>query len=572
MYTYQGQKNEDILEEGLSLWGICEEVFGTSPRHVELLGEGSNECRSFRIGVRDENYKCYECSNPAQAQLIVELSSGLRKEGIPVPMPIGIRDHVVFAEWVEGRTLSSTDRASAVERMASYQARLHGATVSASLWENKSLTHVERLFERLLRYRCGYVDEKWILRVRDEILSSRPDGTGWGVLHPDFIITNIVETSNKSLVIIDNEFLCVGHGQEWDILNTLKVSFGGDKKSQDRYLSAYSEQRSLHTLFSFWDYWEKCYDIKMAGKHFSKGRVDEGICHLQSILENESPRPIRVSRLTKGEIENEVRRLCGVQPWWQDIELPFGIFTCGRPEGELKANHNVPKWDKIEAFLPSGARRAIDLGCNEGYFCLKLIEAGMEEVVGIDVDQHRIEKASFVVDVLQVKDIGLVQADIYELDNLELGHFDLALCLGMLHRVPDPYRLLATVGRLADTVILEWSGINTDDPIMRFWGGGFKTYDVHNTGYWRPSRACVKQILQRHGYNYFHDIEAKCHRAILLASKHRLQLGIPPEGIATGGHLEGLTEKARSLINKCWKKFTSVLGNLDRPDKVRPQC
>ena len=43
---------------------------------------------------------------------------------------------------------------------------------------------------------------------------------------------------------------------------------------------------------------------------------------------------------------------------------------------------------------------------------------------------------------------------------------------------------------LADMTILEWSAVVSDEPIMRFWGGGFKAYDVYNSGYWQPSRSC----------------------------------------------------------------------------------
>lgn len=228
-------------------------------------------------------------------------------------------------------------------------------------------------------------------------------------------------------------------------------------------------------------------------------------------------------RWTKQQIETEVARLEAIQPWWHDIELPYGIFTRGRKETEWEPNHNVPKWQRISPFIPRELRRVIDLGCNEGYFCLKLIEMGVQEVVGVDISPNRIEKAHFIMDVLQVRNVRLIQDSVSKVDTLKLGLFDFALCLGLVHRVPDPYVLLAMVSELTDSVILEWSGIISHEPIMRFWGGGFKSYDAYNSGYWQPSRVCVKQILERHGFRHFYDIEADSDRAILLASRNSLE-------------------------------------------------
>lgn len=223
---------------------------------------------------------------------------------------------------------------------------------------------------------------------------------------------------------------------------------------------------------------------------------------------------------SREEIMREVTRLDAIQPWWHDIELPCGVFTRGRAPAKWENNHNVPKWQMLSPFVPAGLRRAIDLGCNEGYFCLKLRELGIAEVVGVDISPHRIEKAQLVMDLLGETNVWLLHASVYELAPLRLGRFDLALCLGLVHRVPDPYGLLVAIGELADMAILEWSAILSDEPVMRFWGGGVKSYDVYNSGYWQPSRSCVREILQRYGFLHFQDIDDReSDRAMLMASR-----------------------------------------------------
>jgi SAM-dependent methyltransferase len=224
--------------------------------------------------------------------------------------------------------------------------------------------------------------------------------------------------------------------------------------------------------------------------------------------------------LTKAEIRREVQRLGAEQPWWHDIELPFGVHTHPRSNDELKPNHNTVKWRKIRPLLNLTGKRVIDLACNEGFFSLEALRSNAAQVIGVDINEHRIKKARFVAQTLECANLQLLQEDIYRLtpDQVE-GSFDVALCLGLMHRVPDPLGLLRTVGQMADTVVLEWAALASSDPIMEFWTNGDKQYDPDNSGYWRISRQCIKEMLWRVGFRAFYDAEPADHRAIMLASK-----------------------------------------------------
>jgi hypothetical protein len=200
-----------------------------------------------------------------------------------MPRCLGTRGHVVIAEWVNGRPFDGAGRA-AVETMAAYQARLHEASVPPSVPRCDSMPHVEWLFSRLLHHGRRVIGETTIADLRDRLLAARPAGAPRGILHPDFVTTNLVVTVDGSPVSVDNEFLTDGYGQEWDVLNTLKVSFPGHAALQRRYLEAYATRRNVHTLISHREYWEACYDVKMAGKRLREGKVDEGVAHVQSLI------------------------------------------------------------------------------------------------------------------------------------------------------------------------------------------------------------------------------------------------------------------------------------------------
>lgn len=249
--------------------------------------------------------------------------------------------------------------------------------------------------------------------------------------------------------------------------------------------------------------------------------------------------------LSKSEIENEVRRLGEIQPWWHDIELPHGIHTIGRAPTELAANHNMEKWGRIKNLLDAKGQTVLDLGCNEGFYCHELLALGADRVIGVDINPHRIEKARFVAEAKGLKNATFLERSVYQLNPSEFGGtVDVAIALGLLHRVPDPYGLLSKLAELADIVILEWAALNTEEPMMKFWGGGYKEYDTDNTGYWRVSRRCAKEILFREGFHYFSDIEPTDSRAILAASR------IPSPSSTIRSHWENWDESVPKVTKK----------------------
>lgn len=221
---------------------------------------------------------------------------------------------------------------------------------------------------------------------------------------------------------------------------------------------------------------------------------------------------------TKEKIKKELERLNNLQPFWHSIRLPFGIFTAER-NGEKRLNYNELKWVRIKNLIDPAGKRVLDIGCNEGFFSIEMIKAGAREVHAIDINEHRIEKANFVINVLGISGISLHQNDIYKITDLNLGKFDIALVLGILHRIPDPYTLIKTLTGIADIIVFEWQSSHDERPLMEFWGGGYKKYDFDNSGYWKPTVSCIKLILERHNFFNNYVVDCSSGRAILIASK-----------------------------------------------------
>ncbi len=227
---------------------------------------------------------------------------------------------------------------------------------------------------------------------------------------------------------------------------------------------------------------------------------------------------------TKEEIERRIEKLGKEQPWNHSIQLPYDIKTIAKEQ--VSHGKNLVKWSRIEKYVSMiniKGKRVLDVGCNEGFFSLKLEELGASEVVAVDADKLRIKKAKFISDVLGVSNINYEVVDIFDQDIERYGHFDFTLCAGFLHRVSYPYKALQQLTKISDTILFEWKSLtegNFDLPIAKFCGGRSKDSNKYSGLYWLPSVQCVVEILETFGFVYNLVIDNSIwRRAIVISSR-----------------------------------------------------
>lgn len=106
----------------------------------------------------------------------------------------------------------------------------------------------------------------------------------------------------------------------------------------------------------------------------------------------------------------------------------------------LSRNHDLSKW------------RAIDLGCLEGHYAELLCEAGIGEVVAVDLSSEQVARAKFLLEeVRKFKNVRVVEGSVEDEQLLaSLGRFDLILFHGLLYHLQDPlgmFRKLKAIGK-----------------------------------------------------------------------------------------------------------------------------
>ncbi len=222
-------------------------------------------------------------------------------------------------------------------------------------------------------------------------------------------------------------------------------------------------------------------------------------------------------------IQNKVLELNSEQPWNHNIILPGNIET--RPGNQMSHGKNLVKWNRIEPIidlLGIANKNVVDLGCNEGFFSKELADKGAN-VLGIDIDELRIKKAKFVQSILGFTNPAFKVIDIYSSEFQNLDKFDLCLCMGFIHRIPDPYTAIKAIGSKTDTILFEWKALKQgphDDAYAYFSQKNINKDDYYGTEYWLVSYAALESILKRMHFKYFYRLDdPRQRRAILVASK-----------------------------------------------------
>jgi tRNA (mo5U34)-methyltransferase len=256
--------------------------------------------------------------------------------------------------------------------------------------------------------------------------------------------------------------------------------------------------------------------------------------------------------MDKKELEERVAILNTIQPWNHNYLLPYGVET--RPGEQVSHGKNLVKWQRIQPLveiLKIGNKTVLDVGCNEGFFSFKLADMGAH-VMGIDIDENRIKKAMFIQEIFNKSSVSFSVMDIFSEAFSTLPHFNICLCLGMLHRLPDPYTAISKLTQYADIIIFEWKSLKFgphDQPFAYYTSDGYNELDFYGTQYWLMSFACVEAILSHLGYHRFHRLDdPRYRRAILVAGKVDNPIFDLPDTILHRGRLRTLLSHTKRYM------------------------
>jgi SAM-dependent methyltransferase len=101
-------------------------------------------------------------------------------------------------------------------------------------------------------------------------------------------------------------------------------------------------------------------------------------------------------------------------------------------------------------------RTVLELGSGEGALTLLLAAAdGVERVVALEAWADDVERSRLALELLGRGNVKVVHADPVTADLAEYGRFDVVFCAGLLHRLAEPWHLLARIGAASDRLFLD---------------------------------------------------------------------------------------------------------------------
>jgi tRNA (mo5U34)-methyltransferase len=210
------------------------------------------------------------------------------------------------------------------------------------------------------------------------------------------------------------------------------------------------------------------------------------------------------------------RQIAARAPWFHNLHLPSGHQTApDHPLGDFPAF----KWEQIEPHVPHDlrGRRALDIGCNAGFYSFQLAARGAD-VLAVDVDDHYLGQARWAAS--QLDPVGRVEfrrMTVYDMARAD-DEFDLILFLGVLYHLRHPLLGLDAVAeRLRGLLIVQTLTMPGDSPqptphdlpieerdrlIQPGWPrAAFIEHRLAGdpTNWWAPDDACVQAMLRSAG-------------------------------------------------------------------------
>lgn len=136
------------------------------------------------------------------------------------------------------------------------------------------------------------------------------------------------------------------------------------------------------------------------------------------------------------------------------VHLGDGAYTFNEPQRDFRIRRYLQAAADL-ATRPLNELRVLDLGCGEGIYGIEFALHGAE-VVGVEGREVNLARARFSAEVLRLENLRLIEGDVRRLDSMNLGTFDVVLCLGLLYHLdaPEVMGLVSAIAGLCNRVTL----------------------------------------------------------------------------------------------------------------------
>jgi ABC-2 type transport system ATP-binding protein/lipopolysaccharide transport system ATP-binding protein len=190
--------------------------------------------------------------------------------------------------------------------------------------------------------------------------------------------------------------------------------------------------------------------------------------------------PAEVAKLS------DLEELALQKQWFYSFDLPSGRRTeCLFPP-EINKIHDT-RWAMLyQALEPLCAGdfsrlSCLDLGCNQGYFAVKLARLGCRQVSGVDARAAHIRDAELMRRIWALKHLQFRRLDLWQINPESFGQFDVVSLLGVLYNLENPIGALRLARALARRAVVIETQIAPDLGGQINWGSKDNAQSVHGS-------------------------------------------------------------------------------------------
>jgi tRNA (mo5U34)-methyltransferase len=163
-------------------------------------------------------------------------------------------------------------------------------------------------------------------------------------------------------------------------------------------------------------------------------------------------------------------------PWFYEFDLgPLGRTSSALPP-EVQPIHST-RLQMLNTAInrhltPEQLRnaRCLDVGCHEGFYSVSLAQRPVREVIGVDVRMDSLRRACFVSGALGLNNVTFRQMNAEAISAVELGEFDLTLCLGMIYHLENPMICLRNIAAVTKQLCVVETQVVDEVEGLAEWG------------------------------------------------------------------------------------------------------
>lgn len=162
--------------------------------------------------------------------------------------------------------------------------------------------------------------------------------------------------------------------------------------------------------------------------------------------------------------DNLAEEFAKLGPWIYQFQINGQIYG-----GGISAVEDV----RVERFLrfAPNAETILELGALEGAQSFILAQhPGVKRVLALEGREANLRKARFVQELLDIRNVEFLQANLEDGDPAAFGKFDAIFCSGLLYHLPEPWKLLERLPPVAPRLFV-WTQYAADAEARDLSGG-----------------------------------------------------------------------------------------------------